>query len=93
MFAQPDWARVHTELARVGVTLKLLHQEYVDTSGRAGQATMSYDRFCRLYGEHAAVSGATSRVGHKAGRSIEVDWSGPTMKLLDPTTGEMSTVY
>ena len=92
VFAQPDWARVHTELARVGVTLKLLHQEYVDATSMA-QATMSYDRFCRLYGEHAAISGATSRVGHKAGRSIEVDWSGPTMGLLDPTTGEVSTVY
>lgn len=93
VFAQPDWARVHTELARVGVTLKLLHQEYVDASSRAGQAVMSYDRFCRLYGEHAAVTGASSRVGHKAGRSIEVDWSGPTMQLLDPTTGEISMVY
>jgi transposase len=93
VFAQPDWVRVHTELARVGVTLKLLHQEYVDASGRAGQATMSYDRFCRLYGDYASVSGATSRVGHKAGRSIEVDWSGPTMQLLDPTTGEISKVY
>ena len=93
VFAQPDWARVHTELARVGVTLKLLHQEYVDASSRAGQAVMSYDRFCRLYGGHAAVTGASSRVGHKAGRSIEVDWSGPTMQLLDPTTGEISKVY
>lgn len=92
VFAQPDWPRVHKELARVGVTLKLLHQEYIDATSMA-QATMSYDRFCRLYGEHAAVSGATSRVGHKAGRSIEVDWSGPTMKLLDPTTGELSRVY
>ena len=92
VFAQPDWARVHTELARVGVTLKLLHQEYVDAASME-QATMSYDRFCRLYAEHAAVSGATSRVGHKAGRSIEVDWSGPTMQLLDPTSGEMSKVY
>ncbi|GAA4385983.1 hypothetical protein GCM10023152_36700 [Agromyces bauzanensis] len=27
--AQPDWDRVHRELARVGVTLKLLHGEYV----------------------------------------------------------------
>jgi len=72
--------------------LKLLHQEYVDAAAMV-QATMSYDRFCRLYAEHAAVSGATSRVGHKAGRSIEVDWSGPTMQLLDPTTGEISKVY
>ena len=93
VFAQPDWPRVHTELARVGVTLKLLHQEYVDASSQAGQAVMSYDRFCRLYGDYAAVSGASSRVGHKAGRSIEVDWSGPTMHLLNPTTGEISKAY
>jgi transposase len=92
VFAQPDWVRVHTELARVGVTLKLLHQEYVDASGQA-HAVMSYDRFCRLYSDYAAVTGATSRVGHKAGRSIEVDWSGPTTQLLDPTTGEISKVY
>ena len=57
VFAPPDWVRVHTELARVGATLKLLHQEYVDTAGRAIQPTMSYDRFCRLYGNYAAVSG------------------------------------
>ncbi len=50
VFAQPDWGRVHTELARVGVTLKLLHQEYVDASAQT-QAVMSYDRFCRLYGD------------------------------------------
>ncbi|MBC7594811.1 MAG: IS21 family transposase [Kineosporiaceae bacterium] len=93
VFAQPDWPRVHTDLARVGVTLKLLHQEYVDAYSRAGQAVMSYDRICRLNGDYAAVTGASSRVGHKAGRSIEVDWSGPTMQLLDPTTGEISKVY
>jgi len=29
--AQPDWDGVHRELGRVGVTLKLLHGEYVDT--------------------------------------------------------------
>lgn len=43
VFAQPDWPRVHKGLARVGVTLKLLHQEYIDATSMA-QATMSYDR-------------------------------------------------
>jgi len=57
------------------------------------QAVMSYNRFCRVYGDYAAVSGASSRVGHKAGRGIEADWSGPTMQLLDLTTDEISKVY
>ena len=30
--ADPDWARVHRELAKTGVTLKLLHAEYADGS-------------------------------------------------------------
>ncbi len=93
VFVAPDWVHVHGELARVGVTLKLLHQEYVDASVRGPQAAMSYDRFCRCYAEYALVSGATSRVGHKAGRSVEVDWSGPTMQLVDATTGEVSKVF
>ncbi|MDA0253070.1 MAG: hypothetical protein O3A42_19365 [Actinobacteria bacterium] len=48
-FAQPDWDRVHKELARVGVTLKLLHGEYVDSCAVAGEPVMGYDRFCRTY--------------------------------------------
>ena len=39
------------------------------------------------------VTGAASRVGHKAGGTVEVDWSGPTMQLTDPVTGETSRVY
>ncbi|MGB3955205.1 MAG: IS21 family transposase [Brooklawnia sp.] len=92
VFAQPDWDQMHRELAKVGVTLRLLHQEYVDAAD-GGQPVMSYDRFCRLYGDYVNVLGASSRVGHKAARSVEVDWLGPTMELLDPTTGELSKVY
>ena len=85
--AQPDWPSVHRVLARVGVTLKLLHGEYVDKCRVEGSTAMGYDRFCKTYQKHVLVSGAASRIGHKAGQSIEVDWSGPTMQLTDPVTG------
>ena len=93
VFAQPDWERVHREMARVGVTLKLLHGEYVDATAAAGDPAMGYDRFCRTYQRHVLVTGAASRVGHKAGQSVEVDWSGPTMELLDPITGARAPVF
>ncbi|MGH8987721.1 MAG: IS21 family transposase [Acidimicrobiales bacterium] len=93
VFSEPDWTKVHRELARVGVTLKLLHGEYVDVTTEAGQVAMGYDRFCRLYAIYANVIGASSRVGHKAARSVEVDWSGPTMHLSDPLSGETTKVY
>ncbi|GAA3776751.1 IS21 family transposase [Microbacterium kribbense] len=85
--AQPDWERVHRELAKVGVTLKLLHGEYVDACRAKGETTMGYDRFCKTYARYVLIAGAASRVGHKAGQTVEVDWSGPTMQLTDPVTG------
>ena len=93
VFVQPDWDAVHKELAKVGVTLKLLHGEYVDGCAVTGQPAMGYDRFCKAYATHTQVTGAASRVGHKAGRTVEVDWSGPTMQLTDPVTAETSRVY
>jgi transposase len=91
--AQPDWDRVHKELAKVGVTLKLLHGEYLDACRAEGSAAMGYDRFCKAYQHHVLVSGAASRVGHKAGQSVEVDWSGKTMQLTDPVTGQSTRVF
>ena len=91
--AQPDWDRVHRELAKVGVTLKLLHGEYVDSCRVSGSMAMGYDRFCKTYQQYVLINGAASRVGHKAGQSVEVDWSGKTMALIDPVTGASTRVY
>ena len=91
--AQPDWEKVHKELAKVGVTLKLLHGEYVDACRSRGETAMGYDRFCKSYQRHVLVIGAASRVGHKAGQTVEVDWSGKTMRLTDPVTGQAMRVY
>jgi len=93
VFVQPDWEAVHKELAKVGVTLKLLHGEYLDGCAATQQPAMGYDRFCKTYAAHTLITGAASRVGHKAGRTVEVDWSGPTMQLVDPITGQTSRVY
>lgn len=93
VYEQPDWGKVHRELARVGVTLRILHGEYVDECRQSGRPHMGYDRFCKLYAAYVARLGVTSRVEHKAGRTIEVDWAGKTMRIVDPVTGDSSTVY
>jgi transposase len=80
-------------MARVGVTLKLLHGEYADSCAAAGEPMTGYDRFCRTYQRHVSVTGAAYRVGDKAGQTVEVDWSWPTMQLADPVTGKARTVY
>lgn len=92
-YRQPDWPAVHRELARTGVTLRLLHAEYRDSCLSDGVPAMGYDRFCKLYQSYVAANGITSRVERKAGSTIEVDWAGPTLAIVDPVTGETATVY
>ena len=79
VYPDPDWERVHRELARVGVTLKRLHEEYRDGQRSKGDPFMSYDRFCKRYREFTVRRQVAGRVGHKAGRILEVDWAGPTV--------------
>lgn len=93
VYADPDWESVHRELAREGVTLKRLHAEYRDETSARGEPSMSYDRFCKRYREFTVRKQVVSRVGHKAGRVMEVDWAGPTMAVIDPATGEASKAY
>lgn len=93
VYAQPDWDTVPKELAKVGVTLKLLHSEYLDAQAGSGQPVMSSDRYCRIYQKYVLQAGVASRVGPKAGQTVEVDWSGPTMQLADPVTGKTQKVY
>ena len=47
VFAQPNWDQVHKEMARVGVTLKLLHSEYTDSCAAAGEPAMGWLAFHR----------------------------------------------
>lgn len=93
VYPDPDWDAVHAELAKVGVTLRLLRGEYREECAARGEAAMSYDRFCKRYRQFTVSRNVVSRVGRKAGRNMEVDWSGPTMSLVDPATGVVSKVY
>ena len=80
---QPDWARLHAELRRPGVTLLLLWEEY-----RTGQPDgYGYSRFCDLYRDWRAGISPTMRQTHVAGERLFVDFAGQTVPVTDPTTG------
>ncbi len=59
---------------------------------RTGAVAMGYTKFCGDYGSWTRSRNLTKRIEHKAGRSCEVDWSGPTLGkgLMNPATGEVS---
>lgn len=81
----PDWATVHRELQRKGVTLELLWQEYKRTHPDGYQ----YTRFCTLYRAWAAQLDPVLRQEHKAGEKVFVDYAGQTIDVVDPSTGEV----
>ena len=89
----PDYEYVHKELRRVGVTLKLLWQEYREQCLKNGTIPVGKTKFCDDYGKYVAMSAITNHLEHKPGDRCEVDWSGPTMSFTNPDTGEAITVY
>ncbi len=93
IYCAPDYEYVHKELRKVGVTLKLLWQEYRDKCSSENAIPQGYTKFCAGYGEHTLSNRLTNHLEHKPGVITEVDWSGPTMSYVDATTGEIITVY
>jgi len=80
---EPDWAVVHAELKRRGVTLALLWQEY-----RAEHPQGSaYSWFCEQYRGWKKGVSPTMRQDHAAGDKLFVDWAGDTIAVFDPATG------
>ena len=91
--AEVDYDYVHSELQKVGVNQKLLWEEYRDGAEAEGLACVSYGTFCRGYKGYVVARNVTNHLDHKPGQVMEVDWSGPTMRLTDPFTGEVTKAY
>ena len=77
--AVPDWATLHQELARKGVTLALLWQEYKAQHPDGYQ----YSRFCDLYGAWRTTLDRCLRQEHRAGEKLFVDYAGQTVPVQD----------
>ena len=83
IYQLPDYEYVHKELKRVGVTLKLLWQEYKDDCHKNAAIAVGYSKYCDDYSKYINSQELTNHLIHKPGYRCEVDWSGPKMKLLD----------
>lgn len=80
-FVRPDFARLHQELRRKGMTLMLLWQEHV--SQHPGETTHSYSQFCENYRRFAKSLKRSMRQIHRAGEKLFIDYAGPTVALSD----------
>jgi len=82
---EPDWATIHQELRRKGVTLALLWQEYKAAHPDGYQ----HSRFCQLYQQWASTLEPVLRQHYVAGEKLLVDYAGQTVPVVDRQTGEV----
>jgi transposase len=84
----PDPVWIHTELRRTGVTLELLHLEYLEEHPNGYR----YTAFCDVYRRWLGKQRLSMRQVHRGGEKMFVDYSGKKPKVVDPTTGEVREV-
>ncbi len=84
----PDCAWIHTERRKPGVTLELLHLEYLEQH----PGGYRYTRFCDLYRRWLARHCLSMRQEHRAGEKVFVDYAGQKPHLVDPATGAITEV-
>lgn len=80
----PDFAYLHAELSRPGVTRWLLWQEYKAAQPDGWQ----YSVFCDRYRRWLATQEPVLRQNHAPGDKLFVDYAGQTVPITDRHTGE-----
>ena len=82
--AEPDVHWIHRELRRPGVTLELLHLEYLEQHPEGYR----YTAFCSRYRRWLKLRGLSMRQVHRGGEKAFVDYSGKRPHYTDPDTGQ-----
>jgi len=78
----PDFHHIHREKRRPGVTLELLHVEYLEKHPDGYR----YTRFCRLYKDWRLKQKRSMRHLHRAGEKLFIDFSGKRPHFIDTRT-------
>lgn len=81
----PDCAYIHVERRRPGVTLELLHLEYLELHPDGYR----YTQYCEIYRRWLKRKRLTMRQNHLAGEKLFVDYAGKKPHYVDPATGEI----
>lgn len=84
----PDCLWIHTERQRRGVTLELLHLEYLAQHPTGYR----YTQFCEYYRRWAKKRKLSMRQVHRAGEKLFVDYAGMKPTVVDRMTGEAREV-
>lgn len=86
-YTPPNFAYIHKELRRKGVTLELLHEEYSESNPNG---YYGYTWFCNEYKKYSSKINPSMRQVHIAGEKVFIDFSGMTMPIVNRNSGEIS---
>ena len=89
----PDYAYIHKELLKNGVSKKLLWTEYMENCHANGEEPLMYSQFCYHIQQDEQKRRATMHINRKPGEQVEVDWAGDPATIIDPDTGEIIKAY
>ena len=89
----PDYAYIHREMAKPGMTQQLAWMEYCDQCRDSGSIPYQLTQFKAHYREYLATTKATMHINRKPGEIMEVDWAGQTAQVCDGDTGEVLDAY
>lgn len=93
VLVRPDYEKIHKELLRHGVTLRLLWEEYVDDCHASKQPPYMYSQFCKLYADYVDQNRLTMHIQHKPGDKLMVDWAGTGLSVYDRDSGQTQTCH
>ena len=83
-YTHADYANVHQEFKRKGVTPQLLWEEY---RAAHGERAYQYSQFCWHYQRFRESLARSMRQSHRAGEKRFIDYSGDTVPVLNVVTG------
>lgn len=92
-FLVPDYEKLSKELAKLGVTMQLLWEEYYDQCRLNSKRAYKLTQFKKYFKDHLSKIEFTDIIHHKAGERVEVDWAGTKAHWIDPDTGEIIYGY
>ena len=84
----PDCSYLHAERKKPGVTLQLLHMEYLEKN----PSGLRYTAFCDRYRDWLKRRGLRMHQEHLAGEKLFIDYAGKKPHVVDPKTGEVIEV-
>lgn len=89
----PDYEWVFRQMnERKNMTLVYLWGRYSKRCQTEGRKYYQYRQFCELYGVWCEENYETIHMQAVIGQKMEVDFAGKTFDLIDPLTGEITTI-